>query len=81
MSDSKAEIVQKLCWQCPACKRYQIEHEVIAELNQDEIQEIEEMDTGIPARTGHWALVPETVQCETCGREFETFVNDRSSNV
>lgn len=57
-------------WVCPSCKTRQTSVGVVAELSQDERQELEE-EYGIMYRPGDWESVPESVECKFCGKEWE----------
>lgn len=67
----RVQVVDELVWYCPDCGWRSLVELVIAELTQDERQEMAE-DFGVECDTGDFYVQPPYVVCDQCGEMFET---------
>lgn len=58
-------------WTCPECGRDKFERGIVAEMSQEELQEMRE-DFGVETVPGDFMAMPEWVSCEYCQMNFDT---------
>lgn len=70
VENAKVELHPAHVWDCDECGRENFCRGIVAEMNEEEIQEMRDLGMGEEV-VGKWMTAPETVKCAYCGIEFD----------